>query len=93
MKDPRLNNRENGFFEVELRAKHPLDESKNLIASVKGDRDPGYGSTAKMITDCIALAHDDLPVAGGFWTPANAMGDALLNRLPANAGVTFEIVE
>ena len=41
----------------------------------------------------LALAHDDLPVAGGFWTPASAMGDALLARLPANAGVTFELVE
>jgi len=91
---PTPEQQENGFFEVELRAKHPLDESKNLIASVKGDRDPGYGSTAKMIAEsALALAHDDLPVAGGFWTPASAMGDALLNRLPANAGVTFEIVE
>jgi short subunit dehydrogenase-like uncharacterized protein len=41
----------------------------------------------------LALAHDDLPAQGGFWTPASAMGDALLERLPANAGVTFEIVE
>ena len=91
---PTPEQQENGFFEVELRAKHPIDESKNLIASVKGDRDPGYGSTAKMIAEsALALAHDELPVAGGFWTPASAMGDALLNRLPANAGVTFEIVE
>jgi short subunit dehydrogenase-like uncharacterized protein len=82
------------FFEVELRAIHPSDASKNLIASVKGDRDPGYGSTAKMIAEsALALAHDNLPVEGGFWTPASAMGDALLTRLPANAGVTFEIVE
>jgi short subunit dehydrogenase-like uncharacterized protein len=91
---PTPEQQESGFFEVELRAKHPLDESKNLIASVKGDRDPGYGSTAKMIAEsALALAHDDLPVAGGFWTPASAMGDALLARLPANAGVTFELVE
>jgi short subunit dehydrogenase-like uncharacterized protein len=30
-------------------------------------------------------------VGGGCWTPASAMGDALLMRLGANAGVTFEI--
>jgi short subunit dehydrogenase-like uncharacterized protein len=84
----------NGYFEIEMRAKHPDDDSKNLVASVKGDRDPGYGSTAKMIAEsALALAHDDLPAQGGFWTPASAMGDALLERLPANAGVTFEIVE
>ncbi|MED5347799.1 MAG: saccharopine dehydrogenase, partial [Pseudomonadota bacterium] len=83
-----------GYFEIEMRAKHPDDASKNLVASVKGDRDPGYGSTAKMIAEsALALAHDDLPAGGGFWTPASAMGDALLERLPTNAGVTFEIVE
>ena len=29
---------------------------------------------------------------GGFWTPATAMGDALIERLEANAGVTFDVV-
>jgi short subunit dehydrogenase-like uncharacterized protein len=28
---------------------------------------------------------------GGCWTPASAMGEALLKRLPAKAGVMFEI--
>jgi saccharopine dehydrogenase (NAD+, L-glutamate forming) len=41
----------------------------------------------------LALAQDDLPVAGGFWTPASAMGDQLLQRLPQSAGVTFEVIE
>jgi short subunit dehydrogenase-like uncharacterized protein len=39
----------------------------------------------------VCLAQDALPVAGGCWTPASAMGDALLARLGANAGVAFEI--
>ena len=81
-----------GFFEIEMFAKHPTDRSKDMRGVVKGDRDPGYGSTAKMLSECaISLAQDDLPVEGGFWTPASAMGDALLERLPANAGVTFEL--
>lgn len=81
-----------GFFHIELLAQHPTDRSKDLRAHVKGDRDPGYGSTAKMLSECaVCLAQDELPVAGGFWTPAAAMGDALLERLPANAGVTFEL--
>jgi short subunit dehydrogenase-like uncharacterized protein len=47
-----------------------------------------------MLSECaLSLAQDDLPVAGGFWTPASAMGDALLNRLPANAGVSFTLAE
>ena len=39
----------------------------------------------------LALAQDDLGVGGGFWTPASALADELLARLPAHAGVTFEI--
>lgn len=85
---------ENGFFEIELLAKHPSDSSKDMRGLVCGDRDPGYGSTAKMLAQCaICLAQDELPVAGGFWTPASAMGEALLQRLPANAGVTFELLQ
>ncbi len=84
---------ENGFFEIELVAKHPTDDAKDLRCLISGDKDPGYGSTAKMLAEtAVCLAQDDLPVDGGFWTPASAMGDALLERLPANAGVTFELI-
>lgn len=83
-----------GFFEIELVAKHPNDRDKTLRGRIYGDRDPGYGSTAKMLSECaVSLAQDDLPVEGGFWTPASAMGDALLKRLPSNAGVTFELID
>ena len=81
-----------GHFHIKIFAKHPTDPSKSLIAHVKGDRDPGYGSTAKMLSEsAICLAQDALKVGGGIWTPAAAMGDQLLQRLPANAGVTFDI--
>ncbi len=73
-------------------AKHPSDASKNLRLWVRGDKDPGYGATAKMLAECaVCLAQDELPVGGGFWTPASAMGDALLKRLPENAQVTFNL--
>ena len=82
---------ENGFFHIELLGKHPSDQSKNMTVHVKGDKDPGYGSTAKMLAEsAVCLAQDELKAGGGFWTPASAMGDELLDRLPANAGVTFE---
>ena len=84
----------NGYYDIELFGQHPTDSSKNARVRVKGDKDPGYGSTSKMIAEsAFALAQDDLPVAGGFWTPASAMGDALLQRLPQSAGVTFEVIE
>ena len=84
----------NGYYDIELFGKHPTDSNKNVRVRVKGDKDPGYGSTSKMIAEsALALAQDELPVSGGFWTPASAMGDQLLARLPQSAGVTFEVVE
>ena len=55
----------------------------------------GYGSTSKMIAEaalCLArdLDHDRTP--GGVWTPGAAMGMALVERLRAKAGLTFDLV-
>jgi short subunit dehydrogenase-like uncharacterized protein len=65
-------------------------------AKVTGDRDPGYGSTAKMLGEAAACLALDVPksaLSGGFWTPATALGDRLLARLTANAGLTFEMLD
>ncbi|MEM1433176.1 MAG: saccharopine dehydrogenase NADP-binding domain-containing protein [Pseudomonadota bacterium] len=84
---------ERGYFHIELLAKHPKESSKDLRLKIWGDRDPGYGSTAKMLSEsAVCLAQDELTVGGGFWTPASAMGDELLERLPSNAGVSFELL-
>jgi short subunit dehydrogenase-like uncharacterized protein len=84
--------REAGYFDIRLRGEHPSDAAKSLRGRIRGDRDPGYGSTSKMLGEsAVCLAQDQLPATGGCWTPASAMGDALLARLGANAGVTFEI--
>lgn len=67
-----------------------------LVLKVSGDRDPGYGSTGKMFGEAaIALAHDRGRGrrAGGFWTPATVLGDRLVERLGANAGVRFEFLD
>jgi short subunit dehydrogenase-like uncharacterized protein len=66
-----------------------------MMARVTGDRDPGYGSTARMFAEagvCLAhdLARDDGP--GGFWTPATLFGDRLVDRLRRRAGMTFDVV-
>ncbi len=89
---PSKETQENGYFEIALLGLNPDDAEKNIRATVKGDRDPGYGSTAKMLAEsAVCLATDELDVGGGFWTPASAMGTSLIERLGANAGVTFTL--
>ena len=55
--------------------------------------DPGYGETAKMLAEsALCLAFDDNPPTSGQVTTAQAMGDALLERLQ-RAGLRFEVVD
>ncbi len=68
---------------------------KAIRASLSGDRDPGYGSTAKMIAETALCLARDVPKkakGGGFWTPASALGEQLMKRLTKHAGITFEII-
>ena len=65
-----------------------------LAASVKGDSDPGYGSTSKIVSEAALCLLQDIPrsaTGGGVWTPGAAMGLALLRRLQAHAGLRFAI--
>jgi short subunit dehydrogenase-like uncharacterized protein len=87
---PSRTERENGFFRLIFFG--TLSDGKVMRATVTGDRDPGYGSTSKMLSEsAICLAVDSLPVSGGFWTPASAMGEALFRRLTDKAGIAFEM--
>jgi short subunit dehydrogenase-like uncharacterized protein len=87
---PNQQERENGYFNLLLLGKLP--DGQLMRVRVKGDRDPGYGSTSKMLAEsAICLAMNDSLVGGGFWTPASAMGDSLLRRLADNAGLSFEL--
>lgn len=65
-----------------------LPDGTRLKSRIKGDRDPGYGSTSKMLAEAaVCLAQDELSDTYGSLTPASAMGDALLERIQVNAGV------
>ena len=90
---PSRQQRENGFFDLRLLGKLP--DGTTLAAKVTGDRDPGYGSTAKMLGEsAVCLAKDPQPSgAAGLLTPASAMAEPLLSRLEANAGLRFEILD
>ena len=88
---PNEKERHNGFYKFIIHGK--TDSNQVIKVSVLGDRDPGYGSTSKILGEAgVCLALDELQVEGGFWTPASAMGEALLKRLPANAGLTFRVM-
>ncbi|MEQ9534377.1 MAG: saccharopine dehydrogenase, partial [Marinobacter salarius] len=67
-------------------------EGQTIKASVKGDKDPGYGSTSKMIAEsAVCLLQHPGNVPGGIYTPAPAMGGLLVERLQKNAGLTFQL--
>ena len=81
-----------GFFD--LRFHGTTADGRTLRSKVTGDRDPGYGSTGKMLGQaaaCLALDIDKATTPGGFWTPATIFGDRLIERLRADAGLTFEV--
>ena len=89
---PSKEERETGFYDVMFTGE--TADGQRLTASVKGDKDPGYGSTSKMITECaLALvkdvSRDQTP--GGVYTTAPALGDALIKRLTEHAGLTFAL--
>jgi short subunit dehydrogenase-like uncharacterized protein len=87
---PSKEERENGRFDLLYIAIAP--DGRQVRAGVTGDRDPGYGSTSKMISECaICLLRDASDVPAGFWTPGAAMQHSLIKRLVDNAGLTFQV--
>lgn len=87
---PSKEERENGLFNLLYVAIAP--DGRAVRAGVTGDRDPGYGSTSKMISECaICMLRDVTDVAAGFWTPGAAMQHTLIERLRDNAGLTFAV--
>jgi len=91
---PSPEQQEKGLYD--LRFYGATASGDKLVTRVTGDRDPGYGSTAKILGEagvCLVQDISRRDVAGGFWTPATAMGDALLARLVQHAGLTFEVLE
>lgn len=87
---PSKEERENGFYDVLFVGIG--DGGDTVRVGVKGDKDPGYGSTSKMIAEsAVCLLLNPGLAGGGIWTPASALGAPLIERLRANAGLTFEV--
>jgi short subunit dehydrogenase-like uncharacterized protein len=81
-----------GHFDVRFLGR--TADGRVLRSRVTGDRDPGYGSTARMLAQAAACLALDVPRArsGGFWTPAAIFGDTLVDRLQQHAGLTFDLL-
>jgi short subunit dehydrogenase-like uncharacterized protein len=86
---PSKEERDAGFYDLAFIAEMPNGQS--LTATVTGDRDPGYGSTSKMIAEAAICLVKDVEGAGGIWTPGALMAEPLVRRLQANAGLTFGV--
>lgn len=87
---PTKEERENGNYDAIFAGM--CSDGELMISSVQGDRDPGYGSTSKMLAEAaMCLLKNPELASGGLWTPAAALGEALVERLEAHAGLTFQI--
>ena len=87
---PSKESRDNGNYNVLFCA--DLADGTTIQAAVSGDMDPGYGSTSKMIAEsAICLVKECPELVGGIYTPAPAMGEKLIARLQANAGLDFRL--
>ncbi|MCW6535170.1 saccharopine dehydrogenase family protein [Sphingomonas lycopersici] len=84
---PSKEERDSGHYDVLFIGLMP--DGARVDAVVTGDRDPGYGSTSKMLAESALCLVEDVKGAGGIWTPGALMGDALVKRLVAKAGMTF----
>ena len=87
---PSKEERDNGMYDLLYVALAP--DGRQVRISVKGDRDPGYGSTSKMMAECaVCLLRDAPDVPAGIWTPGAAMQHRLIKRLVDHAGLTFQV--
>lgn len=86
---PSREEREAGHYDVLFLGEDAAGH--HLRVAVTGDRDPGYGSTSKMIAEAAVCLLENRGTPGGIWTTAPALGQALIERLRANAGLTFAV--
>ncbi|WP_334655080.1 saccharopine dehydrogenase family protein [Sphingomonas panaciterrae] len=84
---PTKEERESGHYDVLFIGLMP--DGTRIDAVVTGDRDPGYGSTSKMLAESAMCLIEDVAGEGGIWTPGALMGEPLRKRLIARAGMTF----
>ena len=81
--------RDRGYYRLETYT--TTTSGARYVARMEQRGDPGYKATSVLLGECglaLALDRDKLSDLRGVLTPAAAMGDVLLTRLPA-AGVSL----
>jgi short subunit dehydrogenase-like uncharacterized protein len=86
---PSKEERENGLYDLLFVGLAP--DGRQIHVAVRGDRDPGYGSTSRMIAESAICLRETPEIKGGMWTPGAAMGNRLIKRLVDRAGITFTV--
>ena len=87
---PSQEERDSGHYDLLFVAL--MANGARIDAVVTGDRDPGYGSTSKMIAEAALTLVDGVGAGrGGVWTAGALLGTPLRERLVRNAGLTFSV--
>ncbi len=85
---------ENGYFTVRVFGRGIATDGPFVVASeIRADRDPGYGATARMLSEaamCLVRDETDSPLSGGVLTPASGIGTPLADRL-RQAGLDIDV--
>ena len=83
---PSAEDRQNGHYDVLFVGE--MADGRTLKYGVKGRYDPGYGSTSRMLSE-TGIALLACKAAGGVSTPGALLGPALVDRLQAEAEISF----
>lgn len=87
---PSKEEREAGFYDMMFTGVSQGGE--RLTVGVKGDKDPGYGSTCGIISECaISLLEEAAQAPAGVVTTAPTFGHAIIERLGKRAGVVIAV--
>ena len=87
---PSAKQRQAGFYKLVVVGVDSAGQRTCLM--IRGDCDPGYCSTSRMLGEAaVCLARNEATATGGVHTPVSAMAAPLFERLQQNAGLRFEI--
>jgi short subunit dehydrogenase-like uncharacterized protein len=84
---PSRESRENGAFELLFIG--IAADGRQVRTSVKGTKDPGYGSTSMMLAEAALCLLDADDVQPGMWVPGAALQQRLIDCLERHAGMRF----